>query len=208
MRQDPREALGSWHAGAARGALRRRGEPLRTQAEGLGELAGEGLVADDERQLDNLGLREVLREPGDADIGDFTVLANDRFGIGERRALARGEPLAGRIIGERVELLDRNTLLRADGAADVHSVRAAVELGDVHVQEGPERRVDTAEPFHRAVERAEPQHERDAVGHDALGRRYFAEHRLADLVEGANREPRPFYFTDRGHWHPPPVWCG
>src|SRR5262245_66209742 len=99
-------------------ALRVRGEPLRRQAEGLGELAGEGLVADDERQLDDLGLREVLPQPGDTGVGNFTILADDRFGVRERGALARGEPLTGRISGERAELLERNALLRDSGAAE------------------------------------------------------------------------------------------
>src|SRR5882672_12812652 len=75
-------------------ALHARSESLRDQSEGLGELAGERLVPHDERQLDDLGVREMLPELRDARIGHLLVLARDAFGILERRSLARREPIA------------------------------------------------------------------------------------------------------------------
>src|SRR2546428_5633629 len=147
----------------------------------------------------------MLPELLDARIGHLLALARDAFGILKRRSLARREPIALPVAQELVELLARDAERRADGATDVHSIRASVERSDVHVQQGSERRVDPPEPLQRGVEPAEPQHERNPMGHEPLRRGHLAEHRLADPIEGADRQPGTFDFADRWHGHPPGV---
>src|SRR5206468_7951952 len=74
---------------------------------------------------------------------------------------------------------------------------------DLHVEERTQGRLDSAEPFERGVEAAEPHHERHAVGHEPLRRRHPAVDRPPDPIEGAERQSGMFDFADPRHGRPP-----
>src|SRR5882762_5127065 len=174
-------------------------ESLWSELEGLRELTGEGLVADDERELEDFRLGEVLTKPLEARIGHVKVVANDGGGEFERRALAireRGTRLPRR---EGGELGRGNADSHADGVADVHSVRTLVEVGDMHVEKGAERSIDRTEPLDRAIEASEPEHEWDPMGQDPLRRWDRAEHPLADPVERPDRQAWSLDLADSLH---------
>src|SRR5258708_14734242 len=91
---------------ARRASHRSSGKPLRRESERLGEFARKGLVADDERQLHDLGLRKVRPEPGKAEVAHLAVFAGDAFGKLERCPLSRGEAGVVGVSGEGGERLD------------------------------------------------------------------------------------------------------
>ena len=107
---------------------------MRRKSKGLGKFAREGLVPDDERQLDDLRRREVFLEPREALVGDLEVVTSYALAEFERRTLPLVEVWAFSIGSNVREFLCRDARFHADGVADVHSEGRPIERGhlDVH----------------------------------------------------------------------------
>ena len=187
----------------SRSARRDGRESLGREPERLRELAGEGLVADDERQLDDLRVREVLPEARAAPVGDLEVVPRDPLAEFERGALASREVRALPVPAEVGERLRGYPTPHADGVADVHSVGHAVERRHLEVEQGAEPRVDRPQPLDGAVERTHPEHEGQPVGHEPLRGRHLAEHPRADPEEDSRRDTRALVRLDPRHRQPP-----
>src|SRR5207247_9008687 len=110
-------------AGSAPQAASRR-KPLGREAECLRELAGKGLVANDEGQLHDLRLTEVLVEPRPALVCNLLVVADDALAELQRRALPRARVGARRVRGDVDQLLARGPRLPAVDVTQPQSVRA------------------------------------------------------------------------------------
>src|SRR5258705_7172880 len=84
---------------------RSSGKALRREPECLGELAGKDLEPGDERQLDDLGLAEVLADARDALVGDLEVVAGGALAELEGGLLALGEVRVAAVVEEIGQLL-------------------------------------------------------------------------------------------------------
>jgi hypothetical protein len=141
---------------------------LRSQPPSLRELAGESLVADDERELHRFCLCKMFTHLPQALFGHVEIVTDDPLAELKRRLLPLGKMGAPRVRQDICELLRGDTHLHADGVADVHSVRHAVECGDLNVEESAKLSVDLPEPFDGAVEPPNPEHEGKPMRHQSL----------------------------------------
>src|SRR5215469_12394171 len=110
-------------------------EALRRKSKGLGKLAREGLVPDDERQLDDLRRREVFLEPREALVGDLEVVTSYALAEFERGTLPFVEVRAFSIGSNVREFLCRDARFHADGVADVHSEGHPIERSHLDIQQ-------------------------------------------------------------------------
>ena len=144
---------------ASEGDVLRR-KALRRKPKRLRKLACEGLVPDDEGELDDLRCCEMFPKLHEALVRHLEVVAGDPLAEFERGALSLTEMRAPPIDQNVGELLCRDTHFHADGVADVHSIGHAVERGHLHVEQRAKLSIDLPEPLNGTIEAAEPQHER------------------------------------------------
>src|ERR1700687_1400580 len=174
-------------------------EALGRQPPGFRKLAGKRLIPDDEGQLHDLRLAKMLAHLRQALLGHLEVVAGHPFAEPERGPLPLAEARAlveGQDLGQ---LLARDTRLHADGVADVHSVRHAVQGGHLDIEQGAKVSVDPPEPLDRAVKPPDSQHEREPLRHQSLGRRHLPEHPFPDLEECPGQHAGPFDLRDLCH---------
>ena len=129
---------------------------MRSKSERLRKLAREGLVPDDEGQLDDLRLHEMLPQPRQTLVRHLKVVADGPLAEFERGAFPLIEAWVCSIRHNVTEFLGGNTHFHADGVADVHSIGHAVERGHLHVEQCAKLSIDYPEPLDRAVEATEP----------------------------------------------------
>jgi hypothetical protein len=137
---------------ASPGANLRSGrKALRSKLKRLRKLAREGLVPDDESQLDDLSRREMLPQSHQALVRHFEVVPDGPLTEFKRGALPLIEARAFSIRQNVSEFLRRDTRFHADGVADVHSVGNAVDRGHVHVEQCAKLSIDFSEPLDGTV---------------------------------------------------------
>jgi len=129
---------------------------LRDKPERLRKLAREGLIPDDEGELDDLCLREMFPQPDQTLVRHLAVIPDGPLAELHSGALPFIEVRAFSIRQNVSEFLGRDTCFHANGVTDVHSVEHAVERSHLHVQERAKLSVDFAEPLDGAVQAAEP----------------------------------------------------
>jgi hypothetical protein len=129
---------------------------LRSKPKCLRKFAREGLVADDEGQLDNLRLREMFPKPHQTLVRHIEVIPYGPLAELQRGALSLIEVRAFSIRQNVSEFLGRDTCFHANGVTDVHSVEYAVERGHLHVEERAKLSVDVSEPLDGTVQATEP----------------------------------------------------
>src|SRR5216684_8397841 len=178
-------------------------EALWREPPGLRKFAGKGLEADDERQLRDLCFREMFPNLREALFGYFEVVAGNPLAELERGPLSLTEVRALSVRQDIGEFLRRNSPRHADGVADVHSVRHAVERGHLDVEQGAKLSVDLSEPLDGSVEAAEPKHEWHPTRHQSLRSWHLTEHPLPDPKEYPGQHTGPFDVCDLFHEGPP-----
>jgi hypothetical protein len=132
---------------SSREALRRKGERLR-------KFTREGLVSDDERELDDLGGCEMFLQLHKTFVRDLAVVADDPLAEFKRRTLPVVEMWAVAIDQKISKLFRWYPYLHANGVADVHSVKHAIKGRHLHVEQRAKLSIDLSEPFDGAVEPA------------------------------------------------------
>src|SRR5262249_23667281 len=157
------------------------------------------LIADDERQLDGLRIAEMLAKSRPALVRHVLIVTDDPLAELERHTLPLTEVRTRQVRPDVGQLFLRYADRHADGVTDVHSVCDVVERRHLHVEQRAKLGVDFAEPFDRAVEAADPQHERYSMRHEALRRGDLPEHTLADLEERLRQQAWTFDLSDPFH---------
>ena len=122
----------------------------------LRKLAREGLIPDDEGELDDLCLREMFPQPYQTLVRHLEVIPDGPLAELQRGALPLIEVRAFSIRQNVSEFLGRDTFFHANGVTDVHSVEHAIERGHLHVEERAKLSVDFAEPLDGTVQATEP----------------------------------------------------
>jgi hypothetical protein len=129
---------------------------LRDKPKCLRKLAREGLISDDEGQLDDLCLREMFPQPHQTLVRHVEVIPDGPLAKLHRGALTLVEVRAFSIRQNVSEFLGRDANFHANGVTDVHSVEHAVERGHLHVEERAKMSVDFSEPLDGTVQATEP----------------------------------------------------
>ena len=129
---------------------------MRDKPKCLRKLAREGLIPDDEGELDDLCLREMFPQPHQTFVRHIEVIPDGPLAELQRGAFPLIEVRAFSICQNVSEFLGRDTCFHANGVTDVHSVEHTIERGHLHVEERAKLSVDFSEPLDGAVQATEP----------------------------------------------------
>jgi hypothetical protein len=115
---------------------------LRRNAQGAIEFTRRVFPGDSGRQLHNLIFSEALSHPREEFICNFAPGYGHSIGILKRQAFSLTIEIARCVIGQRINLVIRNSKLTAHGSINVLSKLAAVKKGDAAIDQRSQFRVN------------------------------------------------------------------
>lgn len=124
---------------------------MRNKPKCFRKLAREGLIPDDEGELDDFCLREMFPQPHQALVRQIEVIPDGSLAEFKRGTLALIEMRTFSIRQNVSEFLGRDAFSHANGVTNVHSIEHAVERGHLHVEQRAKLSINFPEPLDGTV---------------------------------------------------------